>query len=197
MGAAASLPYVQTKPFYRQIFSNVSGTKHTIDICLACERDGYPNETRNISVLKENLRNFLKGVFKTDKYTVFRWSTWDEIDADIVIPTEDLIVARRRNVADRYKMPPRFLFDAIFTIHCPFAVISDTSFRTSCALLKPLGILVNVTEGPNQEETFSLRPNHFGDCSEDEVDGRRFRLHQVHRSVVGGKHVVVWQKTFE
>lgn len=68
----------------------------------------------------------MRGVVPTDLYTVFRWSTWNTDNADIVIPTEDLIRARRANVRARYRMPSRRVFD---TMHCPFGCTSDKSER--------------------------------------------------------------------
>ena len=190
MGAAASSPFLATRQFYRRKMY-FSESVATVDVCLACEKDSYTDETRNVSEMKEHFREFMREVLPTDKYTVFRWSTWDTDNADIVIPTEDLIVARRQNVAARYRMPSRGVFDAIFTVNCPFACVSDKSFRTACALLKSLGLLVVVS--PNAEtvhEAFQLRPTHFGDCSEDSS----FRLHQVFRSTQGQFQLVVWQK---
>lgn len=140
----------------------------------------------------------MRGVLPTDMCTVFRWSTWDTDNADIVIPTEDLIRARRANVRARYRKPSRRVFDAIFTMHYPFGVISDKSFRTACALLKPLGLIVVVSTGASDQvhEAFSIRPTPLGDCSgsADKVNGHLYRLRQVHRTTAGGMHVVVWQK---
>lgn len=195
MGAAASSPFAATRAFYRRIESNHPAVE-TIDICLACEKDRYVPELRNMSEIKEHFREFMRSVLPTDRYTVFRWSTWDTSDADIVVPTEDLIVARRRNLVDRYRMPQRRIFDAIFTMHCPFGCIDDKSFRTMCSLLKPLGLLVVVSSGGNVHEALAVRPESFGDCSEDTRGGQRYRLHQVHRSTVRGMHLIVWQKWF-
>lgn len=52
----------------------------------------------------------------------------------------------------------------------PFGYLSDKSFRTACALFKPLEIIVVVTTGAGDgaHEAFSVRPTPFGDCSERE-----------------------------
>ena len=156
-----------------------------MNICLACERD---------SNIKEIIRRFLRDVFPTDRYTVFRWSTWDTENADIVIPEEDLVVARRQNVANRYKMPSRGLFEAIFTMHCPFVVINDLSFQTACALLRVGGLLVVVTNVPNSHKAIGLRERPFGDCSENLYNGQRYRLYPVHEMMEDGLYMSVWQK---
>lgn len=190
MGAAASSPFVATESFFR-IKEHVSESAATIDICLACEKDSYAQETRNIGEMKEHFREFMRDVLPTDKYTVFRWSTWDTDNADIVIPTEDLVVARRQNVDARYRMPSRRVFDAIFTLHCPFACVSDKSLRTACALLKSLGLLVVVSsDAASVHEAFRVRPTPLGDCSDDSS----YRLHQVFRSAQGRFQMIVWQK---
>lgn len=201
MGAAASSPFVATSRFFIQVADDPSAAAaETIDICLACEKDSYSPELRDMSEKKEYFRQFMRGVLSTDKYTVFRWSTWDTSNADIVIPTEDLIRQRRANVSARYRMPSRRVFDAIFTMHCPFACISDKSFRTACALLKPLGLVVVVSAGTSDQthEAFRIRPTPFGDCSEDAdtLHGGVNRLRQVHRTTGGGMHMVVWQKSY-
>ena len=193
MGAAASSPFVATRGFYRRIEQNHPSVP-TIDICLACEKDSYVPELRNMSEIKQHLREFMRSVLPTDRYTVFRWSTWDTSDADIVIPTEDLIVSRRRNVTDRYRMPQRSTFDAIFTMGCPFSSINDKSFQTMCSLLKPLGLLVVVSAINSVHDAFALRPEPFGDCSDDTRGVQTYRLHQVHSSTEGGKYLIVWQK---
>lgn len=189
MGAAASQPFAPTA----EIFINGIPTD-TLDICLACEKDGYNDRTRNPSELKQHIRQFMRSVRNVDQYTIFRWSTWDTDNADIAIPTEDLIVARRQNVANRYRMPQKRAFDAIFSLECPFGVISDKSFRTMCALLKEYGLLVAVSPSANVHDAIGIRPEPFGDCSEDLYFGRRFRLEQVHETVTGGMHFRVWQK---
>lgn len=182
MGGAASSPFVATKPFYKRK-EHASDIVEVVDICLACEKDSYPSETRNVSEMKEGFREFMREALPTDKYTVFRWSTWDEEKADIVIPTEES--------SPEYDMPSRGVFDAIFTVHCPFYFLEDRSFRTACALLKPLGFLVVVCANAKHiHQAFALRPTPFGDCSEDSS----YRLHQVHQSAQGRFQMVVWQK---
>lgn len=189
MGAAASQPYAPAA----EMFINGIPTE-TLDVCLACEKDGYNDRPRNTSEIKRHIRQFMRSVRNVDQYVIFRWSTWDTEDADIVIPTEDLVVARRQNVANRYRMPQKRAFDAIFCLGCPFGVISDKSFRTMCALLKPYGLVVAVADAPNVHEAIGMRPEPFGDCSEDLYFGRRFRLDQVHETTTAGKHFRVWQK---
>lgn len=138
----------------------------------------------------------MRSVRNVDKYVIFRWSTWDTDDADIVIPTEDVIVARRQNVANRYNMPQKRAFDAIFSVHCPFAIISDKSFRTMCSLLNMYGLVVVVAPSHNPEihRAFAIRPEPFGDCSDELYFGRQFRLEQVHQTTTGPMLFTVWQK---
>lgn len=201
MGAAASLPFNATHHFMRQIEQNYP-TYETVDICLACEKDsyrpGYLSPGRNMSELKELFREFMRSVLPTDKYTVFRWSTWDTENADIVIPTEDVIVARRRNVADRYLMPRRHVFDAVFSMHCPFVLIDNKSISTMCSLLKPWGLLVvfvaNDRSDSDISRSISLRGEPFGDCSDDTRGDNTYRLRQVYSVTEQGRHLNVWQK---
>ena len=136
MGAAASSPFVATSRFFRKVADDPSAEAvATIDICLACEKDSYAPELKDMSEIKEHFREFMRGVLPTGMYTVFRWSTWDTSNADIVIPTGDLIRARRANVRGWYRMPSRRVFE---TMHYPFGCISDKSFRKACALLLKL-----------------------------------------------------------
>lgn len=202
MGAAASLPFHATHQFMRQIDSNYP-TFETVDICLACEKDSYPpgylSPGRNISELKELFREFMRSVLPTDKYTVFRWSTWDTDNADIVIPREDVIVARRRNVADRYLMPQRHVFDAVISMQCPFPLIDNKSLSTMCSLLKPWGLVVvfvaNHRHDSDIPRSLSVRDEPLGDCSDDTRGDNTYRLRQVY-SVTNeqGQHFTVWQK---
>lgn len=202
MGAAASLPFNATHAFIREIDLDNPTTYETVDVCLACERDSYPpgylSPDRDISELKEIFREFMRSVVPTDKYTVFRWSTWDTENADIVIPTEDLIVARRRNVADRYLMPQRQVFDAVISMHCPFKFIDNKSFSTMCSLLRPWGILVvfvaSHANAADIAQSLSLRDEPFGDCSGDTRGDHTYRLRQVFSVTEQGRHFAVWQK---
>ena len=54
MGATASQPYAPTAG----MFINGIPTE-TLDICLACEKDGYNDRTRNPSELKQHIRQFI------------------------------------------------------------------------------------------------------------------------------------------
>ena len=103
MGAAASSPFAATSRFFRKVADDPSAKAvATIDICLACEKDSYSPELRDMRKKKEYFRELMRGVLLTDMYyTIFRWSTWDTDNADPVTPTEDLIRARRANVRAR------------------------------------------------------------------------------------------------
>ena len=111
-----------------------------------------------------------------------------------MIPTEDLIVARRQNAAIRYRMPQKRAFDAIFSVQCPFGEIYDKSFRTMCVLLKEFGLVAAITPSPSVHEAIGIRPEPFGDCSEDLYFGRRLRLERIHETTTGGMNFRVWQK---
>lgn len=77
-----------------------------------------------MSLTKEGFRDFMKAVLPTDGSTLFKWSTWDTDNADVVV-TETLVVARRANVNRRPWVASQYVFDANFAMHCPIACVSD------------------------------------------------------------------------
>lgn len=57
MGAAASSPFVATSRFFRQVADDPSAAAvETIDVCLACEKDSYSPELRDMSEKKKHFR---------------------------------------------------------------------------------------------------------------------------------------------
>ena len=116
--------------------------KHTIDTVFLCEQDFYNENydmtektgdnmyiSKKFPIVKSNMKSFIKNIYQGDENTIFRWSTWDTENADII--SSDIV-----------NNPIENKFDVICTVGCPIIHFKQEDVDAMCRLLRPDGILI-------------------------------------------------------
>ena len=126
--------------YSNQITGVIIPESETIDVVFICEQDFSSTESEFYRKLgnnfyvhnrfpkrKEAIKNFLKEVYGDDK--IFRWSTWDKSNADIVSET-----INNSNISNKY--------DVVCSLGCPVNLFEQEDVDSVCRLLRDDGILL-------------------------------------------------------
>ena len=132
-----------------------------IDAAFLCEQDYYDDGgarfdkinsqmyyNKKFPVVKKNLREFIKTIYGGDDSTIFRWSTWDVKNADIISSHVNASTVKNK-------------FDVICSIGCPVINFKQEDVNSICRLLKPDGILVFYTRIGMDKKSFMQRSIEF------------------------------------
>lgn len=116
--------------------------KQTIDTVFLCEQDFYNEHadmtekirdnmyiSKKFPIVKSNIKSFIKNIYQGDENTIFRWSTWDIENADII--SSDIV-----------NNPIENQFDVICAVGCPIIHFKQEDLDAMCRLLRPDGILI-------------------------------------------------------
>lgn len=116
--------------------------KQTIDTVFLCEQDFYNEKydmtekirhnmyvSKKFPIVKSNIKSFIKNIYQGDDNTIFRWSTWDTENADII--SSDIV-----------NNPIENKFDVICAVGCPIIHFKQEDVDAMCRLLRPEGILI-------------------------------------------------------
>lgn len=136
---------------------NVEQGLRIIDTVFLCEQDYYYNDGHMLEKLKENvyfnkkfpfvkrsLKEFIKNIYGGNDHTIFRWSTWDVENADII--SSNVIHNPNENV-----------YDVVCSIGCPVIQFSQEHVNAICRLLRPDGLLIFFFRGGMHQKSLMQR----------------------------------------
>jgi len=141
----------------------IMAKKDTIDTVFICEQDFYSTQfdqtemikddmyiSKKFPVVKDNIKAFIKNIYQGDENTIFRWSTWDTENADII-------------ASDIVNNPIQNKFDVICAVGCPIIHFKQEDVEAMCRLLRPEGILIFFTRMDVNRKSLVQRSIEFQD----------------------------------